>query len=248
MENQAPSKGVAMAVIALGVGIALLCDFGGIVTGRQIVENEIREETLANALPEQGMFAGYEQLSNPLCVLVNGEVPLPEDWEFLPFLVDDEVVDRRMARDLSDMVRAAAEDNVWLWVASGYRSRERQRWILETAIEENRQTGMGEKEAETEALKTIALPGHSEHETGLAVDFNQVSGDFANTEAYRWLREHGADYGFVQRYRAEKVSITGVEEESWHYRYVGKQAAQEMERLDLCLEEYVLYRKSIGEK
>lgn len=248
MDNQVSSKGVAIAVIALGVGVSLLCDIGGSAANRHIVERVIQEETLANALPEQELFVGYEQLSDPLCVLVNGEVALPEDWEFIPFLVDDEVVDRRMAEDLSSMMQAAAEDNVWLWVASGYRSRERQQWILETAIENYRQAGMGEKEAETEALKTIALPGHSEHETGLAIDFNQVSGDFAETEAYRWLQEHGAEYGFVQRYRAEKVSITGVEEESWHYRYVGKKAAQEMERLDMCLEEYVLYRKAMEEK
>ena len=82
-----------------------------------------------------------------------------------------------------------------------------------------------------DALRTIALPGHSEHQTGLALDFNDVSGDFALTEAYRWLQEHGAEYGFIQRYPAGKESVTGIAEESWHYRYVGRPHAQAMKRL-----------------
>ena len=50
----------------------------------------------------------------------------------------------------------------------------------------------------------------------------------------------------MQRYRSDKVDKTGIENESWHYRYVGREHAQEMERLDLCLEEYVEYQKSQG--
>ena len=71
-------------------------------------------------------FDGFQQLDDPLLVLVNEEVPVPEDWRFLPYLVDDEVVDRRMAEDLSAMLQAAEADGVWLWVASAYRGEERQ--------------------------------------------------------------------------------------------------------------------------
>lgn len=66
MDNQVSSKGVAIAVIALGVGVSLLCDIGGSAANPQIVERVIQEETLANALPEQELFVGYEQLSDPL--------------------------------------------------------------------------------------------------------------------------------------------------------------------------------------
>ena len=246
MGEKTSSKGAAGMVIALGIAVALLCNWGGSLEGERLKMEIVQESALANGVPQQNAFQDYEQLSDPMLVLVNEEVPLPESWGFLPFLVDDEVVDRRMAQDLLSMVQAAEKDGVWLWVASGYRSRERQQVLLDNLIQENREAGMEEEQARKDALKTVALPGHSEHETGLAVDFNDVSQQFADTEAYRWLQEHGPEFGFVQRYREGKSSVTGVEEESWHYRYVGKENAQEMERLGLCLEEYVLYRKSQG--
>ena len=105
---------------------------------------------------------------------------------------------------------------------------------------------MGEALAEETALRTIAKPGHSEHHTGLAVDLNDVSDDFEETQAYRWLQAHAAEYGFIQRYRTDKSHITGIDNESWHYRYVGREHALAMERLDLCLEEYVAYLRERG--
>lgn len=247
MVKESSAKGPAGMIIALCVMVAVLCNFGGSVTGRRIVADTARETALANALPDQEGFQGYQQLDDPLLVLVNGEVSLPEDWGFLPFLVDDEVVDRRMAEDLSQMLHDAEAEDVWLWVASGYRSRERQQALLDQAVQENRKAGMGEEKALEDALKTLAKPGHSEHETGLALDFNDVSPGFAGTKASSWLKAHAWKYGFVQRYEGDKADVTGVEEESWHYRYVGRDNAKEMERLDLCLEEYVLYRKALGE-
>ena len=188
----------------------------------------------------------FQQLSDPLLVVVNDQIPLPEDWRVTPRLVDDEVVDQRAAGDLVAMFQAAEREGVWFWVASGYRSVADQRIVLDRAVRENRELGMGEEEALETALRTIAQPGHSEHHTGLAVDLNDVSGDFAGTAAYRWLQAHGAEYGFIQRYRPEKSAITGIEGESWHYRYVGKEHAQAMEKLGLCLEEYVALLKKRG--
>ena len=118
--------------------------------------------------------------------------------------------------------------------------------ILQRAVEENLGRGMGETLAEETALRTIAKPGHSEHHTGLAVDLNDVSDDFEETQAYRWLQAHAAEYGFIQRYRTDKSHITGIDNESWHYRYVGREHALAMERLDLCLEEYVAYLRERG--
>ena len=158
----------------------------------------------------------------------------------LPFFVDGQAVNRRMGEDLSRMLEDAAEENVWLWVASGYRSSQRQKVLFQQQVERWQETGCSLEEAREKALQTVALPGHSEHQTGLAVDFSPVSPAFAQTEAYGWLQEHGAAYGFVQRYPAGKESWTGVAEESWHYRYVGRRHASNMQRLGLCLEEYVL--------
>lgn len=236
---------VAAAVIALGLGVALGCQaLGGSLPPPTPDEAGAAP---ANGVVEQNAFEDYQQLSDPLLVLVNGQVPLPEDWAFTPFLVDDQVVDSRMREDLSALLAAAEEENVWLWTASGYRSEERQQSLMDWEVQKNRRAGMDASAALGEALRTVALPGHSEHQTGLALDFNDVSGDFALTEAYRWLQEHGAEYGFVQRYPAGKESVTGIAEESWHYRYVGRPHAQAMKRLGLCLEEYVLYVKAGGE-
>ncbi len=186
------------------------------------------------------------RLSDPLLVLVNSENPLPENWQVTPkTIAGEEQVDQQAYEDLTALLAAASESEVTLWIASSYRSVDLQQEILDRAVQ-NRisQEGMTEEEALEDALRTINRPGYSEHHTGLAVDFNDVSDDFEETEAYRWLEEHAAEYGFVQRYKKSKVKSTGIDNESWHYRYVGKEYAQEMERLDLCLEEYRDYLKS----
>lgn len=188
-----------------------------------------------------------QKTEDPLLVLVNADNPIPDDWQVLPRFIGDEAVDIRIYEDLNSLLIAAQEDEVVFWIASGYRSVEQQTEILNRAVQDNIDIGMSEEEAEKKALRTIAKPRHSEHHTGLAVDFNDVSDDFEETEAYYWLCENAADYGFVQRYKRDKVEITGIDNESWHYRYVGKEHATEMERLNMCLEEYVEYVKNINQ-
>lgn len=190
----------------------------------------------------------FQQLSDPFLVLVNDEVPLPDNWEVTPSFIGDETVDTRIYNKLSAMFQAAADDGVDLWVCSGYRSVEDQEKVLNREVELHMNEGMSEDEARQLSLRTIARPGHSEHHTGFVVDLNDVSDNFEETDAYQWLNRHAAEYGFVQRYRTDKVDITGIDNESWHYRYVGVGNAQEMERLDMCLEEYVQYLKDQGIK
>ena len=190
----------------------------------------------------------YQQLSDPLLVLVNAEVALPDNWQVTPAFIGEETVDNRIYDDLNAMFLAAQADGVSLWVASGYRSVEDQERILNREIQQHVQyDGMTEEEARELSLRTINPPGHSEHHTGFVVDLNDVSDNFEETEAYQWLSQHAAEYGFVQRYRTDKVEFTGIDNESWHYRYVGKEHAQAMESLDMCLEEYVEYLKNQGE-
>lgn len=197
--------------------------------------------------PVQSGESGFQQLSDPFLVLVNDDVPLPENWQVTPAFIGEETVDQRIYQPLSEMINAAAADDIWLWVASGYRSVEDQEGVLSREIREHMTNdGMTEDEAREYSLRTIARPGHSEHHTGFVVDLNDVSDNFEDTEPYRWLSEHAAEYGFVQRYRADKVEYTGIDNESWHYRYVGKEHAQAMEQLDMCLEEYVQYLKGQG--
>lgn len=235
---------VAAAVIALGLGVALGCQILGGPCLRALPEAGAAP---VNGVVEQNAFEDYQQLSDPLLVLVNGQVPLPEDWAFTPFLVDDQVVDSRMRED---PVRPAGRRGGGERLAvDGFRLPERGAAAISSGLGgsteppggDGRLCGLGGGPADRRPA------GHSEHQTGLALDFNDVSGDFALTEAYRWLQEHGAEYGFIQRYPAGKESVTGIAEESWHYRYVGRSHAQAMKRLGLCLEEYVLYVKAGGE-
>ena len=190
-----------------------------------------KEATETAAIPKIG--------EDPLLLLVNGEHPLPQGYRITPQLIGDEVVDIRMYRALVAMFDAAAKEDVWFWVVSGYRSTRQQEIIFEREVQKNQQAGMSLEEAVTDALRTVQRPGYSEHQTGLAVDLNDVSDEFETSEAYRWLGLHAAEYGFIERYRPEKSALTGIDKESWHFRYVGKEHAKAITERGLCLEEYV---------
>jgi D-alanyl-D-alanine carboxypeptidase len=164
--------------------------------------------------------------------------PLPEGMEVKTGNYDVIEVDERILESLNDMIRAAREDGVSLWISSGYRSVKRQQELFDEQVNQNLQSGMNESEAKEVAATSVAIPGTSEHNTGLAVDLNGVRHDFYTTEAYGWLSKHAAEYGFVERYPDGKQELTGIIFEPWHYRYVGKEAAEEMSARGLCLEEY----------
>ena len=123
-------------------------------------------------------------------------------------------------------------------VVAGWRSFEDQAGLYQESVEE-------EGQPHTDAY--LALPGHSEHHTGLAVDLDTydlskgTSGGFDGSGDYAWAVEHAWEYGFVQRYPPHKSAVTGIGYESWHFRYVGVPHAWVMETEDLCLEEYIDY-------
>ena len=95
------------------------------------------------------------------------------------------------------------------------------------------------EQAEVEAAKVVARPGTSEHQVGLAVDFNSVEDSFKNTNEYEWLSANCYKYGFILRYTAEKQDKTGIIPEPWHYRYVGVEAATKIHEENICLEEFI---------
>lgn len=118
-------------------------------------------------------------------------------------------------------------------VISGYRTKEEQQGLYD---EDLQQTG-------ADSSSRVSLPGHSEHESGYAVDLSLftdgVLADYDGTGDYAWINENCAKYGFVLRYTEQKQPITGIEPEPWHYRYVGQPHATYMTEHDLCLEEYL---------
>lgn len=177
-------------------------------------------------------------------LLVNGDYQLPADYK--PSLSEavkgsGVMLDYRVAPHYQEMYDAAQKDGITLTPVSGYRSLERQKNNFEARIEEYMDDGMEKKEATIEAAKIIMLPGSSEHNAGLAMDICSLSESFENTDAFEWLSQHAVEYGFILRYpkSEEKKAITKVVYEPWHYRYVGVEAAEEITRKGITLEEYL---------
>ena len=166
---------------------------------------------------------------------------MPDSWEVQPddTAYENITVDKRILEDLQAMIAAAREDGISLWISSAYRSKSRQAQLLEQEINSHVQNGLTSSEAAVQAVRLVMPAGYSEHQTGLAIDFNGVQEDFYSTDAYAWMDKHAADYGFIERYPRDKVDVTGIDFEPWHYRYVGQEAAKEIASQGICLEEYI---------
>lgn len=182
-----------------------------------------------------------EEDSSWQLVLVNRDHPFSPQTGFSPVVFENgQKVDSRIVPALKKMFEACRRDGLLPCVTSAYRSPEQQRQILDAKVEEMLAAGVSEKDAVTEALGWAAEPGHSEHETGLALDINSSNEKKCpSRRVYAWFAEHGAEYGFILRYPEEKTAVTGVEYEPWHFRYVGRKAAEEIRSSGVCLEEYL---------
>ena len=107
-----------------------------------------------------------------------------------------------------------------------------------------RAQGYSKKDAKAKAATSVARPGTSEHQLGLAVDIVDKSHQTLDaaqedTPVQQWLLENSWKYGFILRYPNQKSNLTGIIYEPWHYRYVGQAAAQEIHERGICLEEYL---------
>lgn len=142
--------------------------------------------------------------------------------------------------DLESMISDAKKDGIILWISSGYRDINYQKKLFNRQVErEKSKAVLTQEEAEKRAERVVARPKASEHNTGLAVDFNGVSDDFYKTKEYKWLMDNAHKYGFIERYQKKWKEYTGVIYEPWHFRYVGKENAPKIKDSGLCLEEYV---------
>ena len=151
---------------------------------------------------------------------------------------DNYQIDERVYDDLIAMIEAAKEDGVKLISVSAYRSYSKQQSLYNNKVNYYLKQGYSQKGAENKASTIVAIPGTSDHNLGLAVDFNYLEQRYENKPELVWLKEHAEEYGFVMRYAKDKENYTGVIYEPWHYRYVGKELALELKNSGLCLEEY----------
>ena len=172
-----------------------------------------------------------------MLVLVNETHPL--DTSYIPadlYEVESErSVDARIKEPLEKMLGDAE---------AAYRSYEHQRTVFNATMQDWISQGYSPLDAYDETKKSVAVPGTSEHATGLAVDiiaseYEALDDRQGETAEQQWLMEHCWEYGFILRYPPEKADVTGIIYEPWHYRYVGETAAKEIHEQNITLEEYL---------
>lgn len=181
-------------------------------------------------------------------LLVNGSHPLSEDYDYTKDLMTIpgeyhngqlDQINKDIWPYLKAMIDDARKEGVNLSVWSPYRSYSIQQMLFNRQKQKQIEAGVPESEADAKAASIVARPGTSEHHTGLAADINMADDAFENTPMYAWLTEHCQDYGFIMRYPKDKIDVTGVIYESWHYRFVGINVAKDIKNKGITLEEYL---------
>lgn len=179
-----------------------------------------------------------------LMLLVNDKNPLNESYTFEHHTLNCGMdIDIRSYNDLSNMLQACNDAGNEYNIISCYRSRTVQQSIVDADVQKYIGEGMTEEEAYKETYTSVQKAGCSEHETGLALDISGLN--VTELEEYlvddptnKWLIENSYKYGYILRYPENKVNITGIDFEPWHFRYVGKEAAAFLNNNNLTLEEF----------
>ena len=187
----------------------------------------------------KGWLGGSE--SSSLLSIVDSETAAPEDQkQTLSFIDDEHMIDERCAAELEELLDACRGAGFEPVVTAAYRSASEQRELFNTLADSYMEEGADAESARRMAQRKIPLPGHSEHQLGLAVDLADAREDpGAQRELQDWLASHAWEYGFILRYPEGKEQITGHGFEPEHYRFVGTAAAKQIIELELTLEEYV---------
>ena len=210
-------------------------------------------------------LSAYEQYMNTtdsyFLLLINKEIPIDSEFEprdiiELPNnLVNPDKVRDGITLDLNHTAAMALEAMLTemraagftkIYATSAYRSYNYQSGLYNTYIEKEMAANpnLSYEEILTIVESYSAVPGTSEHHTGLCVDLIstdmiELTNDFATKEAFDWLCANAWKFGFVLRYPEDKVDVTGYAYESWHWRFVGRSNALAMLRTGMCLEEYL---------
>lgn len=188
-------------------------------------------------------YKHIKDVENPdkIDVLVNKNNRLskkykPQDLEKLDLKYSnkDKFLRKEAKKQFEKLSKKANKDGLSIIAVSTYRSYYYQKELYEYYVKNK-----GKKYAD----KSSARPGHSEHQTGLAVDVMGSNGDynhFEESKEFDWMSRNAHKYGFILRYPKNKEHITGFKYEPWHYRYVGKNLATYLYQNNLTLEEYKL--------
>lgn len=256
-----PAVVIMILVFALLIGICVLFSLRGDEPA-SIPENTADTTAQSPQIKDENsslvIFDGFEEITVPTSdfhkgylILVNYAYAhvLPEDNDICS-VFDYKTKSYKVSNTTTQMSKAVTEkfnilmDDFYansgcrdVMVVSGYRSVEDQERIYQDRVE---------TDGAEEAAKYVAVPGYSEHHTGLAMDLTVYLPD--GTSHYlldyapaQWFRDHAHEYGFILRYPEDKAEITKISYESWHYRYVGAPHSVIITDKGMCLEEYVEY-------
>ena len=182
-------------------------------------------------------------------VLINSENPL--DTSYAPELTkldDEHSIDSRIADETKQMFQDAEAAGLNLYIVSAYRDYQSQKDVFDETMLNLIYQGKSPFDAYNETSQSVAVPGTSEHATGLAMDitsgeYGELDDQQANTDEAKWLIANCANYGYILRYPSDKSDITKIVYEPWHFRYVGKTAAKEITDQGITLEEYLEQQK-----
>ncbi len=231
--------------------------------GQVQIENAVKQEDHAkdSASKGQGGQVQEDGFLDPLCLInwdhpyleeetPKGLVPVEEAFsqEVVMLSKNGMLIDYRAAHAAQEMFTQAQRDGIYtLILSSAYRSQEYQDGLFQKKLDADPNYGSNPFEEPVSVMPW----NRSEHVTGMALDITvwdhlDLQEDFAQTEEYQWLIQNCWAYGFILRYPEDKEHITGVVYEPWHFRYVGKEAALEMQKSGMCLEEYLMEIDSMG--
>ena len=256
--NKYVVRRIVVLLILIAIIVAIITSIINLIKSIFFKDNEIPQEQIQNKITTISNEVTVPVVAQPKereitdwrLTLVNSENLLPADFEVeLTDIDETRQFDARAIDDLNKMMNAMRKSGITnVWVQSSYRSVARQKELYDDSVNKYMKQGKTRAQAEKLTEKLINKPGSSEHNLGLAVDFNEVETEFKDTKGYKWLLKNAENYGFILRYPEEKVSITGISYEPWHWRYVGKEHAIQINKLNMCLEEYIDYLKQQPEE
>lgn len=196
-------------------------------------QNEAAAQAPAKEIDATKYIDGQQPATAPTYIngilLANKQYPLPKSY--------NPGVDPTAQQAMDQLIAAAKTAGFSITAFSGFRSYEYQNTLY---------TNYVARDGQAEADRYSARPGYSEHQTGLAFDVGEVgkedlwlTAEFGETPAGKWLVDHAHEHGFILRYPEGKEHLTGFMYESWHFRYVGKEAAAKIKAQNVTLEEYL---------
>lgn len=236
----------AVIFIIIILLVVIICNLASCGKGGSNTSDNTTETTSAPSETTTVSYTSAPAVTNAPAVdennwalyVIGNDNPLPENFTVETKLVSNGgQLDVRCADYAIQMLKDAEEQNVGLYVTSAYRSIQKQAENMESYINTLMSQGYTKEAATEQAHKEIALPGHSEHNAGLAMDIvsdnywsshTDLEESFDQLPQYDWLIENSWKYGFVLSYPKGKEGITGFIYEPWHYRFVGLEHAEKI--------------------